>query len=614
MTRRSLREFLYSAASIGSGSSSVRTLSPSPSLNSMDQSLFEAQDMIMKWDANSSAYAKITSLFHSNRKEGKEYLRRVGELRKVMNAIVAADASSPKLVHAQKLMETAMKRLEKEFYQILASNRDHLDPESVSGRSSARASTSDSEPNDSEDDEIQRADESIAEVERVSSLAMSDLQSIAECMISSGYGKECVKIYTLVRRSIVDEGLYKLGVERSISAHKVDWVVLEMKIKVWLHAARVALKTLFAGERILCDHVFASSDSIRQSCYSEIAAEAALSLFSFPESIAKGKRAPERMFRMLDMYDAISDLWPEIDAVFSDEVMASVRSKALSALVKLGETIRLLLSDFESAIQKDTSKTPVPGAGIHPLTRYTMNYLGFLADYQDALGEICADWPLNVPESLPEGLLEYSADSLNSPTSAAAARLSWLVLVLLCKLDGKAQHYKDVAQSYLFLINNLNYVVAKVQGSELGFLLGEEWIAKHAAKVKQYAPKFERVAWGKVIMTLQPGEASSLESINDSEARVRLARFNFAFEEAIRMQSGWSIPDSKLREELKATIAQRVVPAYRSFYVRLRSSAPQVEMVPGSGVKYAPEDLVNHISHLFSGSSVSSGHSSSHSS
>nr|DAD43207.1 TPA_asm: hypothetical protein HUJ06_001437 [Nelumbo nucifera] len=35
---------------------------------------------------------------------------------------------------------------------------------------------------------------------------MSDLKSIANCMISSGYGKECVKIYKIIRKSIVDEG------------------------------------------------------------------------------------------------------------------------------------------------------------------------------------------------------------------------------------------------------------------------------------------------------------------------------------------------------------------------------------------------------------------------
>ncbi|KAK9086996.1 hypothetical protein Syun_029390 [Stephania yunnanensis] len=85
-----------------------------------------------------------------------------------------------------------------------------------------------------------------------------DLKMIAECMISLGYSKECVKIYKIIRKSIIDEGLYRLGIER-LSSHqiqKMEWEVLEVKIKSWLGAMKVAVNTLFAGERFLCDFVF----------------------------------------------------------------------------------------------------------------------------------------------------------------------------------------------------------------------------------------------------------------------------------------------------------------------------------------------------------------------
>lgn len=65
---------------------------------------------------------------------------------------------------------------------------------------------------------------------------MADLRLIAECMISSGYAKECLILYTTIRKSIVDEGIYRLGVERFSSSQIriTDWRALEMGIQNWM--------------------------------------------------------------------------------------------------------------------------------------------------------------------------------------------------------------------------------------------------------------------------------------------------------------------------------------------------------------------------------------------
>ncbi|BAT95228.1 hypothetical protein VIGAN_08191000 [Vigna angularis var. angularis] len=48
--------------------------------------------------------------------------------------------------------------------------------------------------------------------------------------------------------------------------------VLELKIKKWLNAVKVAVGTLFHGERILADHVFSSNPEkrISKSWFAEI--------------------------------------------------------------------------------------------------------------------------------------------------------------------------------------------------------------------------------------------------------------------------------------------------------------------------------------------------------
>ncbi|KAL4587632.1 hypothetical protein LXL04_000504 [Taraxacum kok-saghyz] len=580
----------------------------------IEEDLLYAEHIIRRWDLDSPFYTKLDYLFTGDRREAREFVKSVRNLQSAMHSLVSESASSEKIIYAQKMMQIAMKRLEKEFYQILSANRDVLDSESVSNHSSRPiSSVSDDDDVSEEDDRISSSGNTVSDGERasVSELVMADLKSIADCMISSGYAKECVKIYKIIRKSIVDETLYNLGVDQKYSfnqINKMEWEVMEPKIKSWLHAEKVAVRSLFYGERILCDYVFSSSEKIRESCFSDICKERAIALFEFPELVAKSKKSMERMFRTLDMYSAISEQWPDIEMIFSFESMVVVRTQAVTSLVKLGDAVRAMLTDFEVAIQKDTSKTPFHGGGIHPLTRYVMNYLVFLSDYSLALSDIVADWPLQIQSPLPES---YFSSTSSDESSSISARFAWLVLVLLCKIDVGAELYRDVAQSYLFLVNNLNYVVSKVSSSNLKLLIGEDWLVKHEQKLKQYAGNYERMAWSKVISSL-PENPNNLPI---EVARDCFRRFNFEFNEAYRKQSTWIIPDAKMRNEIKISVAKKISPAYRTFYEKYRDLFRGVDSV----VRYAPDDLGNYLSDLFHGtggpgSSGTPSHSSSSSS
>ncbi|XP_016472657.1 exocyst complex component EXO70H1-like [Nicotiana tabacum] len=571
---------------------------PSFSDSVMDRTLEMAEPMIMKWDPNTTTFAKVTSLFYENRREAKDFIKCVYNLQKAMHFHSTENSKSDKLVRAQSLMQIAVKRLQKEFYQILSMNRAHLDPESistVSSRTSIRSSSSDID--DENDDDRVIAGESVSEVEDFSTVVMADLRLIAECMISSGYGKECVKIYKVIRKSIIAEAIYRLGVEKlsSSQVHKMDWEVLDLKIKDWLNAVNVAVKTLFNGERILCDHVFVSDDSIRESCFTEISKDGAMILFSFPENVARNsKKSPEKVFRLLDMYTAIAEHWPEIEAIFSFDSESVVRSQALTSLIKLGESIRTALAEFEIALQKESSKTPVAGGGIHHLTIDVMNYIILLADFSNVLSDILAEAPPPAKVPLPESYFGIS-DSNESPAPAISLRFGWLILVLLCKLDGKAKYYKDVFLAYLFLANNLQYVVVKVCTSNLKYLLGENWITKHEEKVKQFASNYERLGWSHVIESL-PREPST--SMAPNQVKEIFKRFNSSFAEAHRKYSICVVPDSKLRDDLKISIARKILPVYREFYNKYRGAIVK-ERHSAHVIRFAPEDVEHQLSDLF---------------
>jgi len=584
-----------------------------PSSFDEDGFMEEAEALILKWNPDSSAYAKVTSLFYEDKTEAKHFINCVNQLHQTMQSLISHNPSSHKLILAHNLMQIAMKRLKKEFYQILSMNRAHLDPESVSARSSrTSANSSSSEYDDdfaAEDDDIRAAGDSISEVEQVSSGAMADLKLIADCMVSSGYAKECVSVYIIIRKSIIDEGIYRLGVEKlsSSRANKMDWEVLDFKIKSWLEAVRISVRTLFNGERILCDHVFSYSDSVRESCFAEISRDGASLLFGFPELVAKAKKSsPEKLFRVLDMHAVVSELLPEIESIFSSDYNSAVRSQVLTSLQRLTESAQFLLAEFESTIQKDYSKSAVNRGGVHSLTIQTMNYLAILADYVNVLSDIFPrDW-LQPPKSssLSESYLYSPESDYSASTPALTVRMAWLILVLLCKLDGKAKHCKDVSLSYLFLANNLWYVVARVRSSNLQYVLGDDWITKHEAKAKRFVANYEKVAWGEVVSSLPVNPAAA-------EAKAVFENFNLKFEEAYRKQNSFVVADRELRDEIKGSIARSIVPKYREWYNAVLATVGSVrELMVSEYVTFTPEDIENYLANLFffgtSPSSVSS--------
>ncbi|CAH8389694.1 unnamed protein product [Eruca vesicaria subsp. sativa] len=602
-----------------SSPSSFSSYPPSPlhhvfTQSTMEDAIEKAEVIIKKWDPNTPSFTKIVSLFNHSRKEAKEFIRCVRDLRKAMHFLVSQDSQTPQLALAQTLMQIAMTRLEKEFFQILSSNRDKLDPESVSGQSSTSTNSEFEDDFDDEDDfEMKKAGNSITKVEKASAVVMSDLKAIAECMISCGYGKECIKIYKRIRKSIVDEGLSLLGIEayKGSRFHRTDWVTLEHMIKNWIKAAKIGVTTLFRGEKLLCDHVFSASNSTRESCFYEIANEAATNLFKFPEFVAKEKKSHERIFSLMDLMAAISDLWTDIEMIFHFDSVADVKSQALTSIEKLKVSIHSALTDFESTVHKDSSKTPTPGGGIHKLTRSTMSFISSLSEHRSVLSEILAEHPLPRNSRLLESYVTTLEDEEHS--HALSVHFAWLILVLLCKLDTKAEHYKDVSLSYLFIANNLYFILETVSSSSnLRDLLGEDWITKHDDKLSAYMANYEISAWSYVYMSL-PEEPTDL---SPEEAKMYFRSFHTAFEEAYMKQSSRVVPDSKLRDELKVSIARKIVSQYREFYRKylpMLGQEKNIEML----VRFKPDNLENYISDLFHGtpilssSSVSSTSSSS---
>ncbi|XP_037459833.1 exocyst complex component EXO70B1-like [Triticum dicoccoides] len=540
-------------------------------------------------------------------------------------------------------VQVTMARLEDEFRHLLSSRAFDLEIEALADLTSLCISSDRTNsvssmdlPAVEEDDSISdcggrrssyRSLRSIREIDLLPDDAVADLRAIACRMAAAGYGRECAQVYASIRKPAVDASLRRLGVERlSIGdVQRLEWDALEAKIRRWIRAARAAVRGVFASERRLSFHVFhdlpisnvtvvsvvTAAPATHDTPFVEAVKGAALQLFGFAEAISIGRRSPEKLFKIIDLHDALSDLLPDVSDIFAASKAAeSIYVQAVEIRSRLADAVRGILSEFENAVLRDPPKTAVPGGTVHPLTRYVMNYSSLISDYKATLTELIVSRPSASARLAAEGnelapclsCLELPEHENQSPL---AAHIIWIIVVLEHNLESKVSLYKDTALSHLFLMNNVHYIVHKVKDSpDLWSMIGDDYLKRLTGKFTVAATNYQRTSWLKILNCLRDeglhvsGGFSS--GISKSALRERFKSFNAAFEDAHRVQSGWFVPDTQLREELRISISEKLLPAYRSFLGRFRHHIENGKH-PELYIKHSAEDLENAVNDFFEG-------------
>lgn len=585
----------------------------------IEELLNSIQDKVMKWELDQSF------IWDCGPEEGYEYLKAVEDARKLTerleNLNVAKDSEEDGLLQrAHDILQTAMVRLEEEFRHLLVQHRQPFEPERMSFRSTEDDAVDDgsilSFGDDSVDEVVQRdslsrgSEEYI--IELVNPNVIPDLKYIANLMFDTNYGRECSQAYITVRKDALDDCLYILEVEKlSIEdVLKLEWKTLNSKIRRWIRAMKIFVRVYLASEKWLCDQIFGEVETISSVCFAESSKASALQLLNFAEAIAIGPHQPEKLIRILDMYEVLSDLITDIDALYIGDTVSSVRMEFEDILRRLGDCAKATFVDFENAVATNMSSNPFPGAGNHPLTRYVMNYIKALTDYSKTLDVLLKD---NDKEDLvstsPDRSPSSEDDTSGEFSSASPLSLHFksLLSILECNLEDKSKLYKDESLRHLFLMNNIHYMAEKVKNSELRTILGDNWIRKHNWKFQQHAMSYERATWSSILSLLKDDglQNPGSNSISKTLLKERLQTFYLAFEEVYKSQTGWSIPDCQLREDLRISTSLKVIQAYRTFVGR------HINHISDKHIKYSADDLESFLLDLFEGSPRSL-HSSHH--
>ncbi|CAA2978687.1 exocyst complex component EXO70B1-like [Olea europaea subsp. europaea] len=587
-------------------------------LNEIERQLNLIQDKVLHWERDQSI------IWACGQKETYEYLKAVDEARKLTKSLESLslnnDSEDTTLLHrAHDVLQMAMARLEEEFRHLLVQNRLPFEPEHMSFRSSEddimEAGSVISSGDDSLEDVVQRDSMSRGSGEYIIELVhpdvIPDLKSIANLMFDSNYGRECSQAFISIQKEALDDCIYILEVEKlSIEdVLKMEWKTLNSKIRRWIGAMKIFVRVYLASEKLLSEKIFGDLESVSSVCFVESSKNAILQLLNFGEAIAIGPHKPEKLIRILDMYEVLAVLIPDIDTLYYDDTGSCVRIEYLDILRRLGDCAKATFLEFENAVASNVSTNPFPGGGVHHLTKYVMNYIKTLADYQETLDVILKDHEREDPFSVSLDMSPISDEENiegSSLVSQMAQHFQSLTAILECNLEGKSKLYRDDSLQHVFLMNNIHYMAERVKGSKLRTLLGDGWIRKHNWKFQQHEMNYERATWSSKLSLLKDDgiQNPGSNSISRTILKERLQSFYLAFEEVYKNQTGWSIPDSQLRDDLHISTSLKVIQAYRTFVGR------HINHISERHIKYTADDLEDHLLDLFEGSqkSLHGGH------
>ncbi|KAL3525851.1 hypothetical protein ACH5RR_014223 [Cinchona calisaya] len=580
-------------------------------VSEVEEQLNKLQDKVMKWEENQSM------IWDCSPDDANEYLRAVDEARKLTERFeslnLAKDSEEDRfLQRAHDILQIAMVRLEEEFKHLLVQNWQPFEPEHMSFHSNEDDPVDDgsivSFGDESVEEIIQRdsiskgSDEYI--IELVHPDVIPDLKSIASLMFVSNYGRECSQTYVSIRKDALDDCLFILEVEKlSIEdVLKMEWNTLNSKIRRWIRAMKIFVRVYLASEKWLSDRIFGELESVSLACFAESSKASILQLLNFGEAIAIGPHQPEKLIRILDMYEVLSDLLIDIDALYPGDTESCVRMECREVLRRLGDCAKATFLEFENAVATNISANAFPGGGIHHLTRYVMNYIKTLADYGNTLDVLLEDHEKEDQVSTSPDMSPVSEDDNTSSKSSSASPVALhfrsILSILECNLEDRSKLYKDDSLRHLFLMNNIHYMAEKVKSSKLRNVLGDGWVRKHNWKFQQNAMNYERATWISILSLLRdegiqnPGS----NSISKTLLKERLQSFYLAFEEVYKNQTGWCIPDNQLREDLRISTSLKVILAYRTFVGR------HITYISEKHIKYTADDLENYLLDFFEGS------------
>ncbi|KAJ7958268.1 Exocyst subunit Exo70 family protein [Quillaja saponaria] len=402
-----------------------------------------------------------------------------------------------------------------------------------------------------------------------SELQVEVLRRISETLAANDCLDICIDIYIKVRYRRAAKALMKLNPDylRTYTPEEIDemeWESLETAIALWIKHFELAVKKVIVSEKKLCNQVLSKimDGVVWPECFVKISDKIMAVFFRFGEGFARSSKEPQKLFKLLDMFDSLEKLKPEFAEVFDGEAGADICTRFRELEKLLVHASSKLFWEFGLQIEGTSDGFPPPQDGSVPkLVRYAINYLKFLAadHYSSAMAKV-----LRTEHIWKAGILSNSETDDNLLKDA----ISNIMEALQRNIESKRSRCRDKILTHVFVMNTYWYIYMRTRNTELGKLLGEQYMRKkYKIVAEESAYVYQKQTWGPLLRILEKEELKKQgkEAIGGL-VRDKIDTFLRGFDEmSQRHRECYSIPDIDLREQIREATVKLVVPIYTDF-------------------------------------------------
>ncbi|KAL6646189.1 hypothetical protein ACP70R_017797 [Stipagrostis hirtigluma subsp. patula] len=388
----------------------------------------------------------------------------------------------------------------------------------------------------------------------------------------------CLDIYVKTRYRRAAKAMMRLNPAylKSYTPEAIDameWESLEAAMALWSPHFHVAVASVLAAERRLCARVLEHLPAaVWPECFAKIATRIVAAFFRFADGVAAAAREPQRLFKLLDMLDAVVRERGRLDELFSSESVTLVAIRERTREVERALARAAAGVFFEFGLRIETHYVTGAGAGaeagghVPKIVRYAVNYLKCLAsdDYRALM-----DTALRAERERGGGVGGEDAEKgagggEHTPLAEAASNV---LEALHRHVEAARRVCADAVASHVMAMNAYWYIYMRARGSELAKLVGEETMRRrYKAAAEEAAWEYQDAAWNPLVRLVGGGSSGSPRTWPPDEAREKAVAFAGMLEERVRRHGAeYKIPDGDLREQIRAAAAKAVRGAYAGF-------------------------------------------------
>ncbi|RDX71565.1 Exocyst complex component EXO70A1, partial [Mucuna pruriens] len=403
----------------------------------------------------------------------------------------------------------------------------------------------------------------------------------------------CIDIYVKARYRRAAKALMKLNPEylKTYTAEGIDemeWETLETAITLWIQHLEVATKKVLLSEKKLCERVLGGfmEGLIWPECFIKISDKIMAVFFRFGEGVARSSKEPQKLFKLLDIFESLQKLEPEMSRIFDGEPGADIRTRFRELEKLIIDASSKVFCEFGLQIEGNIDGLPPPQDGSVPkLVRYAINYLKYLTtdNYRASMVKV-----LRTQQTWKGS---KGNDTIRTDEDLLKGAISNVMEALQRNIESKRLCCRDKVLVHVFTMNTYWYIYMRTKKTELGEVLGESYMKEgYKAVAEESAYLYQRQAWGGLVRVLDVEGVIEEGKGSVGVGRVvseKIETFSKGLNEVCeRHKVVYSIPDVDLREQMREATVRLVVPAYEEFleaYSGLlqRKGYPSVERVKG---------------------------------